>query len=91
MKKRFVNWFRHRILLWGVARLIDEYYGDEVCWARLVGWALFDTSLDQLGYCFSTKGCREDMVKHFGGLCCYCGGINSMAPTISLKFIITGR
>ena len=91
MIKRFEYWFRHRILLWGVARLIDEYYGDEVCWARLVGWALYDSSLDQLSYCFSTKACREDMARSFAGVCCYCGGIQGIMPTISFQFMLTGK
>lgn len=88
MIKRFVLWFRSEILLWQIARMIDAYYGDRVCWVRLVGWALFDTSLDQLGYCFTDCTKEDPLYQRYGT--CYCGGKQGI-PYISFKFMLTGR
>jgi hypothetical protein len=82
-------WFRQRILL-TIAAWVLEYYGDRACWARLVIWALFDTSQDQFWFAVDVRQCRQDADEIFGD-CCYCGHVRFDVPYIGLRFILTGR
>lgn len=80
---------RTKIML-SLAGWVLEWYGDQACWARLVCWALFDTSEDQFWYAINTKECRQDADEIFGGWC-YCGHVRLEMPYIGLRFILFGR
>lgn len=86
-------WFRNRILL-TLAWWIKEYYGDKICWAQLVMWALYNTDRHYFESALSGAAeCKAEIVesKLVG---CYCGHFNrnwSVLPYISLEFMLFGR
>ncbi len=80
-----IKWFK-----WRIAYLIDWFYGDRVCWPRLVLWAEFDGEREDLNYSFTgTEQCREETA-HFAGEC-WCGDIRGDAPMLTPEFWIRGR
>ena len=79
---------------WKIADFIHWFYGDKVCWPRLVMWAEFILEPEELWYCFSSiKQCekeRYDFGLRFGSPTCYCGK-GGMFPEITPKFMLFGR
>jgi hypothetical protein len=91
MKNKFSERFRDRVLF-TVAWWAKEYYGDKICWARLVVWALYETTRDEFEYAFSsTPECKKELTGHLHG--CYCGHFSrwSYMPYISLEFMLRGK
>ena len=74
---------------WRIADFLNWYHGDQVCWARLVMWVVYDGDIDGLWYSFSSVDeCQNEKAKF--GRSCYCGKIQYF-PFLSPRFILLGR